>query len=294
MATAIQTYNSLKPVQAVRKARRAYVGLFGMAYDRAALRLAKLRATRETLMNDFITKGETIEADAQDMIKDAQSKAGDMAADAGTKAARMIPNLTLPALTGRKAARIAELQGEIEALSTKLDGMKKAAKKPAVKKTSAKKAAVKTAAAKTAAPKTAAVEAPASEVKVETTAEIKAETPVVTVEAKVEAVDKYAAHYEAVKAYDADADAAIVRKIVNHLGIALQSRDGQYVACSDESERDTVRDSWLVKKLGVEGETEALNDKVFAICKAMQADRMKSRVTFYYLLAKQEGKLAAL
>lgn len=289
MATAIQTYNSLKPVQAVRKARRAYVGLFGLAYDRAALRLAKLRATRETLMNDFVAKGETVEADAQGMIKDAQSKAGDMAADAGTKAARMIPNLTLPALTGRKAARIAELEGEIAALSTKLDGMKKAAKKPAVKKTASNKTA-----AKTAAPKTATVETLASEVKVETTAEIKAEAPVVTVDAKVEAVDKYAAHYEAVKAYDADADAAIVRKIVNHLGIALQSRDGQYVACSDESERDTVRDSWLVKKLGVEGETEALNDKVFAICKAMQADRMKSRVTFYYLLAKQEGKLAAL
>jgi len=45
-----------------------------------------------------------------------------------------------------------------------------------------------------------------------------------------------------------------VKKIVDHCGIALQSRDGLFVACSDETERNTVRDSWLIKKLGLTGE----------------------------------------
>ena len=55
-----------------------------------------------------------------------------------------------------------------------------------------------------------------------------------------------------------------------------------------------MRDSWLVKKLGLTGETAELDAKVMTVCETMQKDRMKSRVTFYYLLAKNEAKLAAL
>jgi len=35
-------------------------------------------------------------------------------------------------------------------------------------------------------------------------------------------------------------------------------------------------------------------DADVTVCETMQKDRMKSRVTFYYLVAKNEGKLAAL
>lgn len=173
----------------------------------------------------------------------------------------------------RNDARIAVLETEIAKVTAKLKAKPVAKKKAAPKAKPAAKAVVK-----------AEVEVVAPKV----------ETPAATVEEKVEAADKYAAYYEKVAAYDADADAAYIRAIVNHLGIALQSRDGQLVACSDASERDTVRDSWLSKKLGVTGETEALDAKVLSVCEAMKADRMKDRVVFYYLLAKQEGKLAAL
>ncbi len=106
--------------------------------------------------------------------------------------------------------------------------------------------------------------------------------------------DKNAAYIAKVKKYDAEADEAVITKIINHCGIALQSEDGKYVACSDETERNTVRDSFLKKKLGLEGEDADLDAKVMAVCETMKDDNKKCRVAFYYLLAKNEGKLADL
>ncbi len=106
--------------------------------------------------------------------------------------------------------------------------------------------------------------------------------------------NKYAAYEAAVLKYDAEANPAHIKKIVDHLGVALKSRDGKFVACSDPAERETVAKSWLQKKLGVEGDLETLDAKVGAVCATMKDDRMKSRVTFYYLLAKIEGQLETL
>jgi hypothetical protein len=95
-----------------------------------------------------------------------------------------------------------------------------------------------------------------------------------------------------VKKYDAGADAAVVDKIVKHLGIALRNRDSSLVAASDQKELDRVRDSWGVKKLGVDAaKAEAAVAKA---AKAMAADHSKGRVTFYYLVAKELGKLGSL
>lgn len=106
--------------------------------------------------------------------------------------------------------------------------------------------------------------------------------------------DKYAPYVETTQKYDVDVNPVHIKKIVDHLGIALSSRDGKFVACSDASERETVAKSWLLKKLGVEGDADALDAKVGAVCETMKEDRMKSRVTFYYLLAKNEGKLGTI
>ena len=95
-----------------------------------------------------------------------------------------------------------------------------------------------------------------------------------------------------VKRYVPNADDAAIKGIVKHCGIALQSRDGSFVSCTDESERDRVRDSFLKKKLAL-GDSDAELDKaIVAVCERMKADRDKSRVTFYYLLAEKYGKLA--
>ena len=106
--------------------------------------------------------------------------------------------------------------------------------------------------------------------------------------------DKYAPYAESVLKYDPAADRAIIKKIVDHCGIALSSRDGKFVACSDAAEREVVAKSWLTKKLGLEADAETLDAKIGDVCEIMKADRMKNRVTFYYLLAKAEGKLTSL
>ena len=95
-----------------------------------------------------------------------------------------------------------------------------------------------------------------------------------------------------VQKYDAGADAAVVTKIVKHLGIALRNRDSSLVSGSDQSELDRVEEKWCGKKLGVTG--PSAKAAVNAVAKAMSADRSKSRVTFYYLVAKELGKLETL
>jgi Protein of unknown function (DUF2853) len=90
------------------------------------------------------------------------------------------------------------------------------------------------------------------------------------------------------------ADAKHVDAIIKHLGIAMKGTDSQLVACSSKSELETVRESWLKKKLKLTQTDAELDGAVKAICEKMKADHDKSRVAFYYLLAAHFGKLAAL
>jgi len=55
-----------------------------------------------------------------------------------------------------------------------------------------------------------------------------------------------------VKRYDASADQDAIQKIVNYLGIALMNKDSSLVSCSDETERNRVRDGYCAKKLGMD------------------------------------------
>ena len=90
--------------------------------------------------------------------------------------------------------------------------------------------------------------------------------------------------------YDADVDPAVVTKIEKHLGASLSNKDSKYVACSDETELETIVKGFMKKKMGIEDKDAAM-EKVKAVCTTMKPTRMKNRVTFYYLLAKNEGKL---
>jgi hypothetical protein len=96
-----------------------------------------------------------------------------------------------------------------------------------------------------------------------------------------------------VQRYDSGADADVVQKIVKHLGIALRSKDASLVSCSDQSELDRVREKWCTKKLGAT-DADAANAIIAKVCETMKGDRQKQRVTFYYLVAKEMGKLGDL
>ena len=256
-----KTFTPVKnTISAIRRTRRAYFGMHVAAFEQAQIGFKKARELTDGLFDELVMKGEILESKAGVTLKGTQAKF----LQSYTETTETVRDL-LPSSDGR----VEELEAEVETLNATLKSLKKT---PAKKKTTAKKTATKkTVAAKTAAPKTAKVKV-----------------------TKTDLDDKYVSYIEDVRGYDKDADAAIVKKIVDHCGIALQSRDGLFVACSDETERHTVRDSWLIKKLGLTGEIAELDAKVMTVCETMQKDRMKSRVTFYYLVAKNEGKLAAL
>ena len=93
-----------------------------------------------------------------------------------------------------------------------------------------------------------------------------------------------------VRKYDALADPEIVGRIVKHLGVALHNRDSSLVACSDVSERERVREKWCEKKLGYK-DADRADSTIDLVCQTMARDNSKSRVTFYYLVAKHLGKL---
>ena len=97
-------------------------------------------------------------------------------------------------------------------------------------------------------------------------------------------------HVADVAKYTSPVDEKAVAGIVRHCGIALRTRDGSLVSGSDKSELDRVRDSFLKKKLGLEGDKE-LDEAVHSVITRMKADRTKSRVTVYYLLAEHFSQL---
>ena len=88
------------------------------------------------------------------------------------------------------------------------------------------------------------------------------------------------------------------KKAVNEAAVAGLSKtyalvmgksDTRYVSCSDPAELDRVRENFLKKKLGLK--TAELDASIKSVCEHMKSDRTKSRLTFYYLLAEQYGKL---
>ena len=99
-------------------------------------------------------------------------------------------------------------------------------------------------------------------------------------------------HLDSVRAYDSEADEAVVKNLVNHLGIALRNRDSANVATSDPNELKTIREGFCKKKLDLSDDEAA--KAVDAAAEDMKGDRNKDRVAFYYLVAKHAGKLDSL
>jgi hypothetical protein len=98
-------------------------------------------------------------------------------------------------------------------------------------------------------------------------------------------------HRDSVAKYVSNINAAALDKMCKNYALVLSNRDSQYVACGDETERNTVRDNFLKKKLGLTNSEEELNAAVEAVCVTMKEDRFKSRLAMYYLLAEKYGKL---
>ena len=84
--------------------------------------------------------------------------------------------------------------------------------------------------------------------------------------------------------YDAD----LLEKVAKGLGPSIYLDDASMVSCSDQSELDRVRESFLMKKHGMTDGDKA-DAAIKKVCDNMKGDRRKNRVIFYYHLVKELG-----
>ncbi|MEO7739625.1 MAG: DUF2853 family protein [Novosphingobium sp.] len=94
-----------------------------------------------------------------------------------------------------------------------------------------------------------------------------------------------------VKKYVPGADDGIIAGIVRYCGIALQKRDSSLVSFSDPAEIKRVRENFLKKKLALTDSDEKFEAAIAAVGTRMKGEKFRNRVTVYYLLAEQFGKL---
>ena len=79
-------------------------------------------------------------------------------------------------------------------------------------------------------------------------------------------------------------------KITRGLGPSIFKRDAASVSTSDPSELLTVKQNFLMKKLGLE-DGAYLDDAIAAVANKMgRTNRVKYRAIFYYLLVKELGQ----
>jgi len=95
---------------------------------------------------------------------------------------------------------------------------------------------------------------------------------------------------ENIKKYDSSPNDALVQKLAKTYALVMRNRDSSSVACSDADEKATVRENFLKKKLGLTMDDKTLDAAIDEVCQTMSADRLKSRLTMYYLLTKKFGK----
>ncbi len=90
-----------------------------------------------------------------------------------------------------------------------------------------------------------------------------------------------------------DPDMDLLTKVTIGCGPAIYDADASTVAASQEGELETVKNNFLIKKLGLSDGPELME----AINKAMEtygmSERNKYRAVVYYMLTKHFGKEAA-
>jgi hypothetical protein len=93
-------------------------------------------------------------------------------------------------------------------------------------------------------------------------------------------------HLADVKKYTAKVDEAAVAGMTKTYALVMSKADTRYVAAADPEEVKRVVENFCKKKLGRKESDAALTDVVKAQCEKMKADRTKSRITVYYLIAE--------
>ncbi len=87
-------------------------------------------------------------------------------------------------------------------------------------------------------------------------------------------------------------DMGLLTKVTIGCGPAIYNADAQTVAGSDESELETVKKNFLMKKLGL-SDSPALMEGIKAVIDTYgRGERNKYRAVIYYMLTRHFGKEA--
>lgn len=98
-------------------------------------------------------------------------------------------------------------------------------------------------------------------------------------------------HKDALAKYTSKINDAALQGMARTYALVMSNRDSRNVSCGDQSEKDTVRENFLKKKLALKKTDAELDASIEAVCATMKEDRLKSRLVFYYLLAEKYSLL---
>ena len=85
-------------------------------------------------------------------------------------------------------------------------------------------------------------------------------------------------------------DVDLIGKIAQSMGPSIYNADAETVSSSSESEVETVKKNFVMNKLGITDDGEAMQAVNQVLEKYGKSNRNKYRVVVYYLLTKHFGK----
>jgi hypothetical protein len=96
----------------------------------------------------------------------------------------------------------------------------------------------------------------------------------------------YGKYQEAMAGTDYNND--LLTAVTKGLGPSIYLADASLVSCGDQSEKDRVKNNFLIKKHGLTDSAE-LDAAVTAVCEKMKGMARKPRAIFYYHLVTTLG-----
>ena len=102
--------------------------------------------------------------------------------------------------------------------------------------------------------------------------------------------EKVGKYLQVVKEKGVDLDMDLLRKVTRACGPSIYNADSETIAASQPAELETVKNNYLIRKLGL-SEGPKLDEGLNAVIEQYgKSDRNKYRAVIYYMLTKHFGK----
>lgn len=98
-------------------------------------------------------------------------------------------------------------------------------------------------------------------------------------------------HKDTLAKYTSKINEEALQGMARTYALVLSKQDSRHVSCGDAAEKQTVRENFLKKKLGLTHSDAVLDEAIDEVCAKVKEDRLKSRLVFYYLLAEKYNLL---